>query len=273
MTPAQRRVCFRALLAGAAAGAVLFGIVFANTRAITAPRYRLTISIVARARTPMGAVRAGSGTVDFVSGVLQAHGLEARRSIDSRPAVGNDGNLDGRYIHEVALTVTSRNEALLESMSSAIESGSGRRVIDLASAGEFVPARNGSGVQLWRLRSSGAAQGPGSGAWIQINGPAATMAYSDYFMFAFIFVLMLSFGSLERNNNDPRAFPAGMHPAVIVCQALLLSLLVCWLWICYSGGYTGALFLTIASVGAASLFWWAFKTRRYWTGTIPELPR
>lgn len=267
MTPAQRRVCLRALVASAVAGVVLLSIVFAKTHAITAAWYRVTVIIVAQAPTSDGAARASNAPAAFVTRSLRARGLTARRSVDSRPVVANDGRLNGTYIHEVALTARSMNEGALDSVAGAIRNGSRWRVIDLAQSGEYVPVRNRRGVHLWRLRSSGAARATQSEASIQISGPAATAAYSDYFMFAFIVMLMISFGSLERNNDDPQAFPPGMHPAVIACQTLLLSLLVCWLWICYAGEYTGALFLTIACLGAVSLLWWGYKTRRYWIAT------
>lgn len=264
MTPAQRHASFRALLVGALAGAVLFSIVFAKTRAITAPRYRLTVSVVAQGLTAGAAANDASAPVMFVTGVLQANGLRARHSVDNRPAVGSNGKLDGSYIHEVALTAIASNQALLDRVSSEIQSSARWRVIALSQAGEFVPARTAHGVHLWRLRSAGSENGARRRVWIQINDPAAAVTYSDYFMFAFIVMLMISFGSLEGNNNDPRAFPAGMHPAVIASQMLLFSLLLCWLWICYAGGYMGAIFLAIAFLGAASLVWWGLKTRRYW---------
>jgi hypothetical protein len=263
MTIAQRRACLTALLVGATAGTALIAVVFSKTAVLTAPHYRLTVSVVAQARGRQPALKAAAQPLLFVSAVLRRHDLSVRRSADTRMVAASNGKLDGTYVHEEALATVSTRSKILERVSAEIERSSRWEVIDLFKGGEFVPGTTGRGVHLWRLRS-GLAGGNARHSWIQIDGPTPMLTYSDYFMFAFIVMLVISFGSVERSRHDGSAFPAGMHPVIVTSQTLLIALLVCWLWICYRVGYMSPASIGIALLGAASLAWWGFKTRGSW---------
>lgn len=241
-----------------------------TTPTLIAPHYRLTITIVAQGRGSRAARNVAHNPTVFVSGILSDHRLRPETNDQTR-LVGSGPAMDATYSYEQALTVQSTDAASLQGITTELRHAGQWPVIDVGERGEFVPVTTTRGVRLWRLRVASFASAHQM-VWIQINGPAAMLTYSDYLMFAFIFMLVISFGSLERNDADTGAFPSGMHPIIITSQMLMLSLLVCWVWICYRAEDLGPMAVGMAFLGAASLLWWTLKTRRHWTPSASRVP-
>lgn len=271
----QQRASQTAVIVGFIFGVALFATVALNIRAITTPTYTTTITIVSQAPSRTRAQNQAGHTARFVTQILESNHQQFATDLDLRPALDTSGRPTRSVLFSEAFNIRSSSDALLNDVANEIERRSAWPVTDLSKQGQFVDVKSYGSVHLWRIKSSLKAEGKQNQVKIQVNGPTVMMGYVDYLAFLLIGMLVISFGSLERSNNDPSSYPAGMNPFVVSAQMVFASLLACWIRIYWAVGHRSVDigFLAITLLGLASIAWWLFKSRGFWCTNVMLVAR